>query len=120
MADRPYNDADLDAAVAAITEPGRLRAAEELVAQAAPSLQRLLDNAVHEGGWFDDAHRQAVIEAAGSEDASGRVNAVQRLIAEEMRLGMLVGVAVGFELARELSSPRSAGSSSGKPTTQED
>ncbi len=113
MADRPYNDADLDAAIAAISEPGRLRAAQDLVAQAAPSLQRLLDYAVHEGGWFDDAHRQAVTQAAGSEDPGQRVQAMQTLIAEEMRLGMFVGVAVGFELARELGDP-------GKQTTEED
>jgi hypothetical protein len=30
------------------------------------------------------------------------VRAVRTLVAEETRLGMLVGVAVGFELAREL------------------
>jgi hypothetical protein len=113
VADRLYNDADLDAAIAAISEPGRLRAAEALVAQAAPSLQRLLDHAVHEGGWFDDAHRQAVTQAAGSDDPGERVRAIQTLIAEEMRLGMFVGVAVGFELARELGG-------SGKSTTQED
>ena len=29
--------------------------------------------------------------------------AVRRMIAEEARLGMLVGAAVGFELARELA-----------------
>ena len=113
MADRAYNDADLDAAIAAISEPGRLRAAEELVGHAAPSLQRLLDYAVHEGGWFDEAHRQAVREAAGVEDPAQRGHAVQTLIAEEMRLGMFVGVAVGFELARELER-------SGKSTTEED
>jgi hypothetical protein len=37
---------------------------------------------------------------------------VQTLVAEETRLGMLVGVAVGFELARELDLPTK--------TTQED
>jgi hypothetical protein len=36
------------------------------------------------------------------------------LLAEETRLGMLVGVAVGFELARELSDAPSA------PNTKED
>lgn len=113
MADRPYNDADLDAAIAAISEPGRLRAAEDLVTQAAPSLQRLLDYAVHEGGWFDDAHRQAITQAAAGDDPSERVQAVQTLVAEEMRLGMFVGVAVGFELARELGG-------AGKSTTRED
>ncbi len=103
VADRPYTDADLDAAIAAISDPGRLRAAQDLVAQVAPSLQRVLDAAIHEGGWFDEAHGQAVRDAAGGEDPGTRARAVQTLIAEEMRLGLFVGVAVGFELARELS-----------------
>jgi hypothetical protein len=103
VADRAYTDADLDAAIAAISEPRRLREAQALVARAAPSLHRVLDTAIDEGGWFDAAHRQAVREAAAGEDPGGRERAVQSLIAEEMRLGMLVGVAVGFELARELS-----------------
>ena len=70
-----------------------------------PSLQRVLDQALAEGGWFGDAHEQAVREATGAEDPAQRARAVRTLIAEETRLGMLVGVAVGFELARELSGP---------------
>jgi hypothetical protein len=112
VADRAYTDADLDAAIAAMSEPGRLRTAQDLVAQIAPSLQRVLNAALEEGGWFDAAHQQAVREAAADEDPAARVQAVQTLIAEETRLGMLVGVAVGFELARELELSR--------PTTQED
>jgi hypothetical protein len=110
--ERAYTDAELDAAVAAISEPGRLRTAQDLVAHMAPSLQRMLNSALAEGGWFDDAHRQAVREAAESEDPGARVRAVQTLVADETRLGMLVGVAVGFELARELDLPTQ--------TTQED
>jgi len=56
-------------------------------------------------------HNQVVQEAAGHDDATERVRAVQTLLAEETRLGMLVGVAVGFELARELAGPK---------TTEED
>jgi hypothetical protein len=112
VADRLYNDADLDAAIAALSEPGRLRAAQDLITQVAPSLQRVLNAALAEGGWFDQAHLRAVQEAAGGEDPGARVRAVQTLIAEETRLGMLVGVAVGFELARELKLS--------EPTTQED
>jgi hypothetical protein len=112
VADRAQTEADLDAAITAISEPGRLRTAQELVAQLAPSLQRVLGSALAEGGWFDAAHQQAVREATGSEDPGARVQAVQTLIAEETRLGMLVGVAVGFELARELELSKS--------TTQED
>jgi hypothetical protein len=112
--DRAYTDADLDAAIAAITDPQRLRQAQEIVARLAPSLQRVLATALEEGGWFDAAHDQAVSEAAGGEDAQQRIRAVRTLVAEETRLGMFVGVAVGFELAREL------GNVSEAPTTEED
>jgi hypothetical protein len=111
--DPTYSEADVDAAVAAITDPQRLREAQDVVARAAPSLQRVLASALAEGGWFDLANDQAVHEAAGGEDPDERVRAVRTLLAEETRLGMLVGVAVGFELAREL------GAASGDPTTQE-
>jgi hypothetical protein len=103
VADRPYTDADLDAAIAALSEPGRLRAAQDLVARAAPGLHRVLNEALDEGGWFDSAHEQALREAAGEEDPGLRARAVRTLVAEETRLGMFVGVTVGFELARELS-----------------
>jgi hypothetical protein len=103
--DRVYTDPELDAAIAAISAPDRLREAEELVTRSAPSLQRVLNAALADGGWFDQAHEQAVREAAGGEDPELRVRALRTLIAEETRLGMLVGVAVGFELARELEAP---------------
>jgi hypothetical protein len=45
---------------------------------------------------------QAVRSAAGGEDAAQRELEIGTLVAEETRLGMLVGVAVGFELARTL------------------
>ena len=104
MVDRVYTDADLDAAIAALSEPERLREAQHLVMRAAPALQRMLGVALDEGGWFDLGHDQAVREAAGREDPGQRVREVRTLLAEETRLGMLVGVAVGFELARELAS----------------
>ena len=70
--------------------------------RAAPQLQRVLASAIADGGWFDAAHEQAVREAAGEADADLRLRALRTLLAEETRLGMLVGVAVGFELARAL------------------
>ena len=103
MADRAYTDAELEAAIAAIAEPERLREAQDLVARRAPTLQRVLATALEEGGWFDLGHNQAVREAAGYDDVQARVQAVRTMLAEETRLGMLVGVAVGFELARELA-----------------
>jgi hypothetical protein len=102
VVDHAYTEAELDTAIAAITERDRLREAQEIVMRAAPSLQRALTAALDEGGWFDSAHDQAVREATGGEDPQARLRAVRTLLAEETRLGMLVGVAVGFELAREL------------------
>jgi hypothetical protein len=101
-----YSDADLDAAIGAISDPARLREAQDLVTRAAPSLQRVLDAALADGGWFDTAHEQAVREATGSEDQHERLRAVRTLLAEETRLGMFVGVAVGFELSRTLNSTK--------------
>ena len=39
------------------------------------------------------------------EDPAERARAVATLVAEETRVGMLVGVAVGYELARQLQRP---------------
>ena len=103
MADSAYTDSELDEAISAISDPARLREAQNLVMRTAPALSRALGAALAEGGWFDSAHEQAVREAAGREDVSERVREVRTLLAEETRLGMLVGVAVGFELARELA-----------------
>jgi hypothetical protein len=118
VVDRAYTDAQLDAAVAAITEPGRLREAQDLVMRSAPALQRMLGVALQDGGWFDLGHDQAVSEATGLDDPAERITRVQTMLAEEIRLGMLVGVAVGFELARELES--SGGAQDTEPTKQED
>ena len=60
------SDEQLDAAVSAINDPERLRDAQDLVARAAPALQRVLATAIAEGGWFDLAH-------AVPEDAAGRL-----------------------------------------------
>ena len=97
-----FSDAQIDEAIAALSDPGRLDTAQRLVSRAAPSLQKILGSALQEGGWFDTAHEAAVKEAVGASDPHDRLVAVRTLFAEETRLTMLVGVAVGFELAREL------------------
>ena len=123
MVDRAYTDAELDAAVAAISDPVRLREAQNLVLRTAPALQRVLGEALDQGGWFDQGHEQAVRQAAERENPHVRLRELRTLVAEETRLGMLVGVAIGFELARELAagapSPPAVGAPS-PPTTQED
>jgi hypothetical protein len=103
VVDRAYTEAELEAAITAIADLERLREAQDLVARNAPALQRVLITALEEGGWFDLGHNQAVREASGLDDLGERIRAVQTMLAEETRLGMLVGVAVGFELARELA-----------------
>jgi DNA-binding transcriptional ArsR family regulator len=64
-----------------------------------------LNAALEEGGWFGEAHEAQITGAAEAEDPDERLIAVRTLVAEETRLGMLVGVAVGWELARELGEP---------------
>jgi hypothetical protein len=100
--ERTYTADEVDAAVARLTEPGRLRHAQDVVTHAAPSLQRALNDALAEGGFFGEAHEGEVARAVRVADEDERSRAVRTLVAEETRVAMLVGVAVGFELAHEL------------------
>ena len=99
-----YSDEQLDAAVEALSDPERFREAEAMVAASAPKLQRVLAGALEQGGWFAESHDDASARAAGTEDEAERLTAVRTLLAEETRMGMLVGVAVGWALATELDS----------------
>ena len=103
MARRRYTAEQVDAAVQALGDPTRFGHASEIVTHAAPGLQRVLAEALAEGGWFGSAHEGQLTSAALAEDPEERLRAVRTLVAEETRLGMLVGVAVGLELAQELS-----------------
>jgi hypothetical protein len=100
--DPTYTAEQVDAALGSLSDPEQLRHAQEVVTHAAPGLQRLLNVALDEGGYFDGPHEQAVAAAAQTEDPAQRLVAIQTLVAEQTRLGMLVGATVGFELAREL------------------
>lgn len=103
MPERRFTAEEVDAAVAALTaDPDRFGHAQEVVTHAAPGLQRILDEALHAGGWFGEAHEGEVAKVAAVADPGERSTALRTLLAEETRLGMLVGVAVGLELAREL------------------
>ena len=55
-----------------------------------------------EGGWLDDPREQALTRIASIDDPQERLTELRTLLAEETRIGMMVGVAVGWELAREL------------------
>ena len=99
---RAYSDDEVEAAVQAISEPDRLDEAQRVVSTNAPALQRILNQVLHEADWFGSAHQQQVLEAAGTADIDARLRAVRTLLAEETQVSMLVGVAVGYELAHEL------------------
>jgi hypothetical protein len=100
--ERRYTAEEVDAAVRALHDRERFGHAVEIVSHAAPGLQRVLNEALTEGGWFGSAHESQVQQAAGADDPDERLRAVRTLVAEETRLGMLVGVAVGLELSDEL------------------
>jgi hypothetical protein len=99
------SDEQVEAAVRALSDPKRFEGAERLLAAAAPQLQRVLAHALDEGGWFGPAHQSEVRSAAADPDEDARVTRIETLLAEETRMGMLVGVAVGWRLASELGNP---------------
>jgi hypothetical protein len=106
MAAQSYTAEEVDAAVQALSDPERFGHAQEIVTHAAPGLQRVLNLALEAGGWFGEAHETQLSQVAGIDEPSERARAIHALVAEETRLAMLVGVTVGFELARELESKR--------------
>lgn len=102
MPDPAFSDAQLEAAVEALTDPQRFREAETVVARAAPQLQRVLAQALGSGGWFGEEHEGELRKAATASDEAERITSLRTLIAEEARMGMMVGVAVGWALREEL------------------
>ena len=107
MAEHRYSAEQVDAAVAAIADGKRFADAQELVTHAAPGLQQILGAALDAGGFFDSAHQGEIGRVAGIDDNEARRVALAELVAEESRLAMLVGVAVGLALADELRTANS-------------
>ena len=68
-----YSDEQLEAAIEALVEPERFRAAERRVAAAAPQLQRVLAAALAEGGWFEGAQQEHLAKLAAIEDPEQRI-----------------------------------------------
>ena len=103
MTERRYTDEQIDAAIEALSDPAAFNEAEREVARAAPRLQRILAEALGAGGWFGESHESEVLKAATNPDEEARLTAVRTLLAEEARMGLMVGVAVGWALAERLS-----------------
>jgi hypothetical protein len=99
------DEREFEAAIERLLDPERFSAAERVVAQAAPQLQRVLVSALAEGGWFGEPHEAEALKAATVPDPDERIAAVRALLAEEARMGMMVGVAVGWALKEEMSGP---------------
>jgi hypothetical protein len=97
------SDEQLDAAIARLVDAERFAEAEQIVARAAPQLQKVLAAALAEGGWFGESHNAEALKAATMPDPEDRIAAVRSLLAEEARMGMMVGVAVGWALHGELN-----------------
>ena len=97
-----FSDEQVEAAIEALVDPERFRAAERRVAAAAPQLQRVLGAALAEGGWFEGAYQEHLAKLAAIDDPAERLAELRTLLAEETRIGMMVGVAVGWELAHAL------------------
>jgi hypothetical protein len=95
----------LEAAIERLLDPERFSAAERVVAQAAPQLQKVLASAMAEGGWFGEPHEAEALRAATVPDPDERIVAIRALLAEEARMGMMVGVAVGWALKEEMTDP---------------
>jgi len=109
------DDADskrLEAAIERLADADRFAEAEAIVARAAPQLQRLLGAALAEGGWFGESHETESLKAATVPDPEQRIAAVRTLLAEEARMGMMVGVAVGWALKEEMSEGEGPGGES--------
>jgi hypothetical protein len=85
-----------------LVDAERFSEAERIVARAAPQLQKVLAAALAEGGWFGESHEAEALKAATAPDPEERITAVRSLLAEEARMGMMVGVAVGWALHGEL------------------
>lgn len=105
------DELELEAAIERLLDPDRFAAAERLVAKAAPQLQKVLAAALAEGGWFGEPHEAETLKAASVPDLEERLAAVRALLAEETRMGMMVGVAVGWALNEEMSDPDPGGDS---------
>lgn len=99
----PGDDEQLEAAIERLVDAERFAEAERVVSRAAPQLQKVLAAALAEGGWFGESHDAETLKAATAPDPDERVAAVRSLLAEEARMGMMVGVAVGWALHEEMN-----------------
>lgn len=107
-----YSDEEIEAAIDSLSDPAAFGEAQEAIGRAAPRLQVVLAEAMHAGGWFGESHESEMLKASTTPDEDARLKAVRTLLAEEARMGMMVGVAVGWALAEKLEKQ---GTADGEP-----
>jgi hypothetical protein len=115
-----YTDEEIDRAIAEISDPKAFGDVERAVARSAPQLQRVLAEALAAGGWFGETHEAEVLKAATKPDEDERLAAVRTLLAEEARMGLMVGVAVGWALAERLAEQAEQGNPAPGNNAEED
>jgi len=99
-------DDQLHAAIARLADCERLREGESRRARARAELQHVLAEALATGGWFAESHEAELRKAIALDDEEERTRVLRVMLAEETRMGMMVGVAVGWALAQELSAEK--------------
>lgn len=109
-----YSEEQLDTALEDLTDMSRFRDAEAMVTRAAPKLQQILNAALEAGGWFGESHQAQTLKVATLPDSDERISALRTLLAEETRIGMMVGVTVGWALAERLAESEKADSPDSK------
>ena len=107
------DERELQAAIERLLDPERFSEAESIVARAVPQLQKVLATALAEGGWFGEPHEAETLKAATTPDPEERLAVIRAMLAEEARMGMMVGVAVGWALKEELAKANTSESEAG-------
>ena len=101
-----YSPKQIDAAIAALSNPERLEYAQQAIEHAAPGLATIFTQALDAGGWFDPEHHEKLQGLiALTDDPSQLAQArkeLENLLHQEVNLAMFVGATIGFQLAREL------------------
>ena len=113
-----WTEADLEAAVERLSEPGGFAEAEQVVARVAPQLQGVLVSALGAGGWFGESHQSETLKAATIPDEDRRLTAIRALLTEETHIGMMVGVAVGWALHADLAGSDGGASAADAPESE--
>jgi hypothetical protein len=98
------SERDIEAVIGEIVSESGFDAVEARMAELAPQMQGIVEQALLAGGWFDDAHESMVLKTATLPDADERITDLRNFVLEQTRLAMLVGIAVGWEISDRIGS----------------